>query len=64
LRYRRHSLHVDITEGVLSIASDRATIEPIDIRLKGETRRLIPGATVRFALPHDGNPTTQDRPKV
>ena len=50
LRYRRHSLHVDITDGMLSVASEPAFTEPITIRLKGETRRLAPGETVQIAL--------------
>lgn len=63
LRYRRHLLHVDIADGVLSIASDRATTEPIDVRVKNEAHRLMPGATVRFSLSRGGTPTTtQDRP--
>lgn len=42
LRYRGHSLHVDITDDVLSIASEQASAEPVTLRLKGETRRLAP----------------------
>ena len=50
VRYRRHSLHVDITNDVLSVASEPASIDPVTIRLKGETRRLAPGETVQIAL--------------
>ena len=50
LRYRRHSLHVDITDDMLSVASEPALTDPITIRLKGETRRLAPGKTVQIAL--------------
>ena len=50
LRYRRHSLHVDIADGMLSVASEPALTDPITIRLKGETRRLAPGETVQIAL--------------
>ena len=35
VRYRRHSLHVDITNDVLSVASEPASIDPVTIRLKG-----------------------------
>jgi trehalose/maltose hydrolase-like predicted phosphorylase len=50
LRYRQHSLHVDITDDVLSVASEPASTDPVTIRLKGETRRLAPGETVQIAL--------------
>jgi len=50
LRYRRHSLHVDIADDMLSVASEPAFTGPITIRLKGETRRLAPGETVQIAL--------------
>ena len=51
LRYRRHSLHVDITDDMLSIASEPAFTGPVTIRLKGETCWLAPGETVQIALP-------------
>lgn len=51
LRHRGHSLRVDIANGVLSVASDPAAIEPVTIRLKGETRRLAPGESVRLPFP-------------
>jgi trehalose/maltose hydrolase-like predicted phosphorylase len=50
LRYRGHSLHVDITDDALSVVSEPASTDPVTIRLKGETRRLAPGETVRIAI--------------
>ena len=50
LRYRRHSLHVDITDDMLSVASEPAFTDPVTIRLKGETRRLAPGETVQITF--------------
>jgi trehalose/maltose hydrolase-like predicted phosphorylase len=50
LRYRRHSLHVDITDDVLSVASESASADPVTIRVKDETRRLAPGESVQILL--------------
>jgi trehalose/maltose hydrolase-like predicted phosphorylase len=57
LRYRGHSLHVGITDRTLTIASDRAAIEPINIRFKGEVQRLVPGTSVHFVLSRRDTPT-------
>ena len=56
LRHRRHSLHVDITDDALSIASDPASADPVTLRLKGETRRLAPGEAVQLALAENRSP--------
>jgi trehalose/maltose hydrolase-like predicted phosphorylase len=50
VRYRGHSLHVDITNDMLRVASEPASIDAVKIRLKGETRRLAPGETVQIVL--------------
>ncbi len=50
LRHRGHSLHVDITEDALSVASETVSTEPVALRLKGEAHRLAPGETVQIAL--------------
>jgi trehalose/maltose hydrolase-like predicted phosphorylase len=50
LRYRGHSLHVDITDDALNVASDPASLDPVTLRFKGETRRLAPGEAVHIAL--------------
>jgi beta-phosphoglucomutase family hydrolase len=51
LRYRGHSLHVEITDRALSITSDCAAVEPINVRLKDEFQRLVPGTTAVLHVP-------------
>lgn len=50
IRYRRHLLQVDIAEGVLSVASDPGSAEPITVRLKDQIRILLPGERAQLAL--------------
>jgi beta-phosphoglucomutase family hydrolase len=50
LRYRQHSLQIDIAEGKLSIVSDPAAAEPITIRLKTQVCILQPGKRAQFTL--------------
>ena len=50
LRYRRHSLQVDIAEGVLTVASDLATADPITIRLGAQSSTIRPGGEARFSF--------------
>ena len=60
LRYRRYSLHVDITDDMLSVASEPVFTDPVTIWLKGETRRLAPGETVQITLAKNRLRTTRD----
>ncbi|MDF2766868.1 MAG: Trehalose 6-phosphate phosphorylase, partial [Rhodospirillales bacterium] len=50
LRYRRHTLQVDIAEQVFTVTSDPAAPEPITVVLKDEVHSLRPGERVRFGL--------------
>ncbi|WP_321573493.1 glycosyl hydrolase family 65 protein, partial [Geminicoccus flavidas] len=60
LRYRGHSLRVDIREDCLEIVSDPVASPPITIRVGSETRSLSPGSTVRFdTTPPAGKPGAQ-----
>ena len=53
LRYRGHSLRVDITDSSLEVMSDLAAGPPITIGMGSETRSLAPGGTVRFGTVAD-----------
>jgi alpha,alpha-trehalase len=59
LRYRGHSLRVDITHEVLSIASEPAETGPVTIRIGAETRRLSPGERIQFFRPRAGSNSTE-----
>jgi alpha,alpha-trehalase len=50
LRYCRYSLHVDLGEGLLSIASDSAAPSPINVRVKTDARCPRPGERPQFRL--------------
>ena len=52
LRHRRHALHVDLTDDVLSVASEPASTDPITIRLKGELVGWRPVRQCRSPSPH------------
>ena len=49
LRYRRHSLRVDIADGALTVESDLAAADPITIRLGTQSRTIKPGGSARFS---------------
>ncbi|VVB50246.1 Trehalose 6-phosphate phosphorylase (fragment) [Beijerinckiaceae bacterium RH CH11] len=50
LRYRRHSLKVDIGEGVLTVASDSAAADPITVMMGKQKRTISPGEQARFEM--------------
>lgn len=52
LRYRGHSLRVEIRDDLLSVQSLRADQAPITVGCRGERRCLCAGELVRFKLRH------------
>jgi trehalose/maltose hydrolase-like predicted phosphorylase len=50
LRYRRHSLEVDIADGALTVESEQAAADPITIRLGTQSFTILPGGSARFSF--------------
>ncbi len=50
IRYRRHTLDVDVTHDFLTIASRRNTAFPITVAYRGHVRDVTPGDRFRFRL--------------
>jgi alpha,alpha-trehalase len=50
IRYRGHTLDVEVERETLRIASRRATADPVTIGYRGRFRRLSPGSVVCFRL--------------
>ena len=51
LRYRQHSLLVEISKQALAITSQPAAPTPITVCVKGDVREIRPGEHVEFVLP-------------
>lgn len=59
LRYRQHSLSVDLTATTFAVASDPCGAEPISIVVDGRTIVLRPGTRECVALPQPRRPERQ-----